>query len=61
MRLEAEQIQLQLREAWRDSSAALELHRDDFEKVKETKRTGAAFEGVKEITEVLEETQIEDL
>ena len=59
--MEAERILLQLREGWRDSSAALEGCCDDFEKPKETKRKEDVSEAVKGVTEALEEAKLEDL
>ena len=59
--LEAEKGLRQLRESWRDSSAVLELCCDDSEKPNDTEGSGAVSEGVKEVTEALEEAQLEDL
>ena len=59
--LEAERVRRQLRESWRNSSAVLGLCCDDSEKPTETGRREAVPEGVKEVTEALEEAQLEDL
>ena len=59
--LEAERVRHQLRESWRNSSAVLELCRDDPENPSETGRREAVPEGVKEVTVALEEAQLEDL
>ena len=59
--LEAARTRFQLRESWHDSSGALQLYHDDFEKPNETERNGAVSEGVKEVTEALEEAQLEEL
>ena len=59
--LELVKDRLQLRESWRHSCAALECSRDDSEKPTETGRREAVPEGVKEVTEALEEAQLEDL
>ena len=59
--LEAERVRHQLRESWRDSSAVLELCCDDPEKPNETGKSGAVSEGVKEVTEALEEAKLEEL
>ena len=58
---EAKRIQRQLRESWRDSSAALEICVDDCEKPKETEGKEAASEAVERVTRTLEDTQLEDL
>ena len=58
---EGEKGRRQLRQSWRDSSAALQLCCDDFEKPSEKERNEAVSEGVKEVTEALEEAQLEDL
>ena len=57
----AEKVCLQLRQSWRDSSVALQLCCDDFEKPSEKERSEAVSEGVKEVMEALEEAQLEDL
>ena len=57
--LEAERTWLQLREGWRDSSAALESCCDDFEKPKETKRREDVSEAVKGVTEALKKAKLE--
>ena len=58
---EAERVRLQLRQSWRNSSAALQLCCDDFEKPSEKEGSEAVSEGVKEVTEALEEAQLEYL
>ena len=58
---EAEKVCLQLRQSWRDSNAALQLCRDDSEKLSEKERCEAVSEDVKKVAETLEEAQLEDL